>query len=112
MKFFVMAKTVLRNLFSAPATRRYPAIRRPYYKNTRGSISIAVDQCIFCGMCSRKCPSAALTVVKAGKKWTINRLRCIACGYCVEVCPKQCLAMGNHYSASVQAKTEETFSHA
>ncbi len=112
MGLFVMVKTVLRNLCSAPVTRRYPAVKRPAYTNTRGSIGITISQCIFCGMCSRKCPTAALTVNKPEKKWTINRLRCIACGYCVEVCPKKCLTMENQYSPSVQTKTEDTFSHA
>lgn len=109
MKFFNLAKTVLRNLFSSPVTRRYPFTPRNYYKNTRGKVSVTVSQCIFCGICQRKCPSAAIIVSKAEKKWTINRLRCIACNSCVENCPKHCLVMENQYSEVCTAKGEETY---
>jgi formate hydrogenlyase subunit 6/NADH:ubiquinone oxidoreductase subunit I len=109
MKIFVMAAKVLKSLFLRPATLGYPSVPRVYYKNTRGKIAIDIVKCIYCGACQRKCPSQALNVNKAGKKWVINRLRCISCGYCVEVCPKKCLIMENNYSDSTLKKEEEVF---
>ena len=109
MKIFVMASKVLRSLLSKPATLRYPFVRRIYYKNTRGKITIDITKCIYCGACQRKCPTQALIVHKIDKKWVINRLRCISCGYCVEVCPKKCLIMENQYSLSTLKQEEETF---
>ena len=99
-----IAKVVTRSALSRPATRLYPFEKRPFFKNTRGSISIEIDKCIFCGICQKKCPTQAITVTKASKDWQINRLRCIACNACVEACPKKCLAMENAYSPAVVRK--------
>lgn len=112
MKIFVMAKKVLQSLFARPATNRYPFVPKTYYKNTRGSIVIDINKCIYCGMCARKCPTQAIVVTKADKQWKIDRLRCIACGYCVDVCPVKCLSMNNAYAASVLTKEEDGFSRA
>jgi ech hydrogenase subunit F len=112
MSFFLMAKTVLKSLFRKPATRRYPFVVRPFYKNTRGKISIEIGNCIFCGICQKKCPTAAINVGKNEKKWRIDRLRCISCGYCVESCPKKCLAMENEYSQPVIIRKKEVFKNA
>jgi ech hydrogenase subunit F len=112
MSFFLMARTVLKSLFSKPATRRYPfAVRQPF-KNTRGKISVDIAKCIFCGICQKKCPTAALNVGKNEKKWRIDRLRCISCGYCVESCPKKCLSMENDYSQPITQRKKEVFRNA
>jgi ech hydrogenase subunit F len=107
--FFSLAKTVLKSLFKKPVTVQYPFGPRTYFKGTRGSIDIVIAQCIFCGICQRKCPTGAIKVDKAAKKWIINRLRCISCKGCVEVCPKKCLTQNNQYSPSVVEKKEDTF---
>ena len=109
MSFFAMTKTLTRNLFSKPATRPYPFVPKTYFANTRGRVAIAIEQCIFCGICQRKCPTSAIVVNKAEKKWTINRFACTACGNCIENCPKNCLANENHYTAPVTKKFEDAF---
>lgn len=109
MSFFSMKKTVIGSLFKKPATARYPFAPRDYHKNTRGKISIDISQCIFCGMCQRKCPTAAILVTKSDKHWEIDRLRCIACGYCVEVCPKKCLKMENKYSLPLVKRGKDKY---
>lgn len=113
MAFFVMIKTAIKSLFGKPATIKYPfGPRRPNYKNTRGRIAIDISECIFCGLCQKKCPTAAISVDKTEKKWTIDRLRCISCGSCVENCPRKCLSMQNDYSKPVTGKEEETHQNA
>lgn len=112
MKLFVMAKKVLKSLCSKPATFRYPFVPKVYYKDTRGSIFIEINKCIYCGACQRKCPAQAIAVVKADQHWKIDRLRCILCGYCLEACPVKCLFMRNIYSASVRVRQEEVFKRA
>jgi formate hydrogenlyase subunit 6/NADH:ubiquinone oxidoreductase subunit I len=99
-----MTKTVLCSLFSKPSTVRYPFEKKQVYKNTRGSIAIDIEKCIFCGICSKKCPTGAIAVNKEAKKWEINRTRCIACNYCVEVCPKKCLNNENAYTSPFTSK--------
>ncbi|MDD5108587.1 MAG: 4Fe-4S binding protein [Candidatus Omnitrophica bacterium] len=112
MKIFVMAKKVLKSLCTRPVTFRYPFVPKTYYKFTRGSITIDINRCIYCGMCQRKCPAQAILVTKDNKEWKIDRLRCVSCGYCVDVCPVKCLFMENTYSASTQTRTEEVFRRA
>lgn len=98
MGLFNIGKMVMRSLFSKPATLMYPVIPRVPTPLTRGHISIDINTCIFCGICSKKCPTGALEVNRAEKKWEINRLRCIQCNCCVEVCPKKCLIMEGSYT--------------
>ncbi len=110
MNVMNFAKTVMTNLFSKPATRPYPFEPRNYPERTRGQIGIDIDACIFCGMCMRKCPTAAITVDKVQKSWSIERFGCIQCGCCVEVCPKKCLMMQVNYPHPAGEKYEEHFS--
>jgi len=112
MPVFKMAKTVLGSLVKKPATLMYPVIPREYGAITRGHISIAIEDCIFCGMCTRKCPTHALTVSKPEKTWDIERLRCIQCGCCTEVCPKKCLSMENTYTSPSTGSVRDVFQDA
>jgi len=110
MSVISFSKTVLHNLFSKPATRMYPQVPRVYPERTRGQIGIGIDDCIFCGICSKKCPTGAIAVTRETKSWSIKRFGCIQCGACVEVCPKKCLTMLQTYTAPEALKTVETFS--
>lgn len=101
MSFFPMAGTALKNLFSKPATRLYPFVKREPFKGTRGDIGIDFAQCILCGMCARRCPTHAIDVSKERKEWKIDHLSCVICGNCVNVCPKKCLVLEPHATASV-----------
>ena len=109
MSMFSFAKTEFRNLFSKPATRPYPQQPREYPARTRGHIQNDMNVCILCGLCSKKCPTGAITVDRAGKTWSISRFSCIQCGYCVESCPKKCLSMKQTYTQPDAEKTTDTF---
>jgi len=101
--------TVLKNLFSKPATRLYPFEPREYTERTRGRVEIDIDSCIFCGMCQRKCPTGAITVNKNDKTWKIERFNCVQCACCVKNCPKKCLFMAKEYTEPGADKLEDTF---
>jgi formate hydrogenlyase subunit 6/NADH:ubiquinone oxidoreductase subunit I len=89
-----MAKIAIRNLFTKPATRRYPfAVREPF-PGSRGRVVIDFPTCIHCGACGRRCPAAAITVDRADKSWKIDHFACVQCGLCVRVCPKASLSLG------------------
>lgn len=88
-----MIRNIVRNLFHRPATRKYPFEQREPIAGSRGHLKNDIDACIFCGLCVRRCPSAALAVTKNPKSWTFDPYRCVVCGACVEVCPKKCLSM-------------------
>lgn len=108
-KFMPFAGTMLKNLFSEPVTTSYPAKPAVYPERSRGHVEITIDQCILCGLCSRSCPPRAITVDRAGNKWTINRFDCVQCGYCTEVCPKNCLTIVPGYQTPGPDKKEATY---
>jgi len=108
MSSFTMTKTVAKNLVKGPATLMYPKRKRVFTKITRGSVEIDIQKCIFCGICSKRCPTYAIVVTKVTKEckeWEIDRLKCCACNLCVEVCPKKCLSMSNQYTPPVRDRT-------
>ena len=106
---FDMLGNIFKNMVSKPATRMYPAEKREAYKDARGQIGIDVDKCIFCGICSKKCPSIALTVNKNEKSWEIDHFKCIICGVCTEVCPKKCISTEANYKSSAYVKEKSKF---
>jgi len=108
MRLFTMTKIVTKNLLSGPATLMYPKKKRSFTPITRGRVEVDIDKCIFCGMCSRRCPTYAIKVTKNCKEWQIDRLKCCTCNLCVEICPVKCLSMENQYSpALTQAEKPE-----
>jgi Formate hydrogenlyase subunit 6/NADH:ubiquinone oxidoreductase 23 kD subunit (chain I) len=113
MSFLPMAGTALKNLFSRPATRLYPFVKRDPFAGTRGNISIDFTQCILCGICARRCPTHAITVSKERKEWSMDHLSCVICTNCVIVCPKKCLKLENEATQSVPAaaSSERTETH-
>jgi len=110
MEPLIMTKTVLKNLFRRPATERYPFVPKQYAPGTRGKVLIDISKCIFCGICQRRCPTAAITVSKEKKSWEIDRMRCISCNSCVELCPKKCLALDVNYSVCSRQPYKDTYS--
>lgn len=99
----------MRNMLRRPATRDYPRVRRAPFADARGHVDINLPGCIYCGMCSRRCPVGAIRVTRAEKRWEIDRFRCVVCGECVRSCPKKCLSMGAESTAPAARKTTDVF---
>lgn len=99
----------LKNLFSKPATSQYPFKPKEYPEKSRGHVEINIDDCILCGICSRKCMSGAITVDRNNKTWTIERMGCVQCQACVNACPKNCLTMAAGYTPPSTEKTVNTY---
>ncbi len=95
-----MLKRALANVTEKPATLMYPATPAKQYEASRGHVTIAIEDCIYCGNCERHCVSQAIEVDREARTWQIDRLRCIICGLCAEVCPKDCLFVEPDYHAS------------
>ena len=109
IKFFPYGHRAIKNLFSKPATKNYPAEPAHFPERMRGHIEIKIEDCISCGLCARSCPPGALAVDRAQGTWTINRFDCVQCGSCVNVCPKKCLFMRPGYTEPQAEKRSETF---
>ncbi len=106
LKFSMIA---LKNLFSKPVTRNYPELSAKSNSASRGSVQIDIEQCVFCGLCMRRCPSEAITVDRTQKTWAIQRMGCVQCADCVSNCPKKCLSMNPRYTPPSSVKTVDTY---
>lgn len=103
MAFFSIGKLIISSLFQKEATVSYPISPMKKDPLVRGHVDIDIEACIFCGICSKKCPTDAIEVDKAEKTWEISRFQCILCNNCVESCPKKCLYMNEELTpASAQ----------
>jgi len=104
-----MLSNSLKNLVSKPATRLYPAVPANIQPNCRGRIEYDMNKCIWCMMCSRRCPTVAIESDKAAQTHKVFRMRCIACGACVEACPTDAITMLEHYADASYAPTVDTY---
>jgi ech hydrogenase subunit F len=93
-----MIRSSLKNLFSKPYTVRYPYESTGIPPNNRGQVIWDMDECIFCRLCEKNCPTKAITTNKEAKSQTIVRARCIQCRTCVDVCPKHCIYLKPEYT--------------
>ena len=109
MSYFEMTKLALKWSLSKPATSQYPFTPRKALAKSRGRLEFTKDNCIYCNVCAKKCPTDALVVNRKEKQWVIDRLRCITCGCCVEICPKKSLAMVTNHEGPKVTRDHETF---
>ena len=94
---FEILPALLGNLTNTPVTRPYPRDGRPPFPSARGRIESVIENCIFCGICQKRCPADCIVVNKAEKTWSVDPYQCIICGVCVEVCPTDAIAMRLEY---------------
>jgi formate hydrogenlyase subunit 6/NADH:ubiquinone oxidoreductase subunit I len=109
MAYFQMSTLALKWVFAKPATSRYPFEPRQAIANSRGQLVFTKDTCVYCTVCAKKCPTGALVVNRAQKRWTIDRLLCITCGYCVEACPKKSLELATAHGTPAVTKDRESY---
>ncbi|HBQ85699.1 MAG TPA: hypothetical protein DD811_04345 [Syntrophomonas sp.] len=105
----VMLPTIMKNLFSRPETRLYPAEVRELYPHTRGHIEFEEEKCVFCTMCAKRCPSGAITVDRDNKTWTLEPFRCIVCETCIEGCPREAIKLIEQWRTPACAKPTEVY---
>ena len=105
MSYMPILKTIIKSLFKKPPTVSYPF--KPIVRDSlvRGHVTVEIENCIYCGMCVRKCPTDAIATDKAKKEWEISHFKCIVCGACVEACPKKCMFMRPELTPSSNALT-------
>ena len=102
---FKLGKMTLRSLFSKPETIRYPFEEPEHPACMKGLVEFDYTNCIYCGICEKRCPTNAISVNKDDQTWTIDHFSCIQCGSCIRECPKSCLTMD---PVLVHPSTEKT----
>jgi len=106
--------TLMRQLFSRPATNPFPvkymprsvtALLRavgagrasihppvPVPADLRGKIAYDREKCIGCGLCVRVCPASVIQLLPEVKKIRMYVARCTFCAQCVDACPVDALS--------------------
>jgi ech hydrogenase subunit F len=107
MAYFEMSRLALKWALKKPVTSRYPFEPRVAFPGSRGRLVFTKDNCVYCTVCAKKCPTKALVVNRPQKKWAIDRLLCISCGYCVEACPKKSLELTPAHGVPTRTKDLE-----
>ncbi len=104
-----MLPTIIKNLFSRPATRRYPYkdIREPFL-GYRGRIHLDPRKCDLSRDCARVCPSGAIEVSPEDRQWTYHPFRCVYCGACMQICPQRAITQDKFYAKPATTKEIET----
>jgi NADH-quinone oxidoreductase subunit I len=99
----------IKNLFSKPATVKYPSEPSPPPLGYRGLIIYRKELCIFCTRCEMVCPPGAIRFTRkedGTKEFHYNPYLCIYCGECVRACPKPgCLTQSEKVAPPATAAT-------
>ena len=61
---FKLGKMTLRSLFSKPETIRYPFEEPEHPACMKGVVEFDYSNCIYCGICEKRCPTNAISVNK------------------------------------------------
>lgn len=106
---FKLGKMTLRSLFEKPETVRYPFEEPEHPAALRGKVAFCNDDCIYCGICEKRCPTGAIKVDKKEGTWSIDHFKCIQCDTCARECPKGCISMEPVLVHPSKEKSIETF---
>ncbi|RJX16708.1 MAG: 4Fe-4S dicluster domain-containing protein [Desulforudis sp.] len=105
----LMSGNLIKNLFSGPATRPYPIVKREPFPRARARLAYDPDKCTYCGICANICPAAAISVEEDRENLHISRVynsfACISCARCAELCPQGSLRMEVSPHGAADAKT-------
>ena len=107
MAYFQMTRLALKWAVSKPVTTRYPFEPRVPIAGSRGLLHFALETCVFCTVCAKRCPTGAIVVRRTPKRWGIDRLLCISCGACVDACPKKSLTLTTAHGVPAITKDRE-----
>ena len=113
-----MVKTTVSNIFTKPATSKYPFVKPKLSENFRGQPQYNITSCNVismgnpnfgfdvkaivgsaCQVCVRDCPVGAITIVEVdGKRRPqFDYNKCIFCNQCVESCQRKAIVRSDIY---------------
>jgi NAD(P)H-quinone oxidoreductase subunit I len=100
MRIGTMLSDVLRSIFSPPATREYPSVRKDAPERLRGKLTWDRSKCTGCSLCAKECPANAIEMIlidRASKRFVMryHMDACTFCAQCVQNCRFNCIEMSN-----------------
>ena len=101
---FKLGKMTLSSIFKKPETVQYPVQTKEAPAGLKGHIAIEIDNCIFCSMCAKACPTNAIVVNRDERTWSIDYLQCVQCFNCTFACRKDCLHMETAFPQATTTK--------
>ena len=103
-----MIKELLSNLFTKPATSKYPFVKADVAEGFRGKQVYDISLCMSCGLCSRDCPAKAIEMVEVdGKRRPLFHLDlCIFCYQCAESCPRNAIKSSGFFELASINKSD------
>ncbi|MGB8779160.1 MAG: 4Fe-4S binding protein [Candidatus Bathyarchaeia archaeon] len=107
-KLSPMLKEVIAQIFTKPATQKYPAVRPKIPEGFRGKQIFDINLCISCGLCASDCPAKAIEMVDVeGKKRPLFHLdRCVFCYQCAEGCPRNAIKETGFFELASTSKCD------
>ena len=113
MRMATMLSDVIRSAWRKPVTRKYPFVVRPAPARLRGKLVWNPEKCTGCALCSKDCPSDAITLVVNDKQtktfvMRYNVDRCTFCAQCVVNCRFKCIEL-MHDQWELAALSREAF---
>jgi formate hydrogenlyase subunit 6/NADH:ubiquinone oxidoreductase subunit I len=103
-----MIKEVLSQIFTKPATSKYPCVKASVPEDFRGKQVFDINLCVGCGLCSRDCPAKAIEMVEVdGIRRPLFHLDlCIFCYQCAEGCPRNAIKSSMFFELASTNKSD------
>jgi formate hydrogenlyase subunit 6/NADH:ubiquinone oxidoreductase subunit I len=105
-----LMRSALAGLLRRRFTQKYPKVKPSIPGDFRGKLHHDRGKCIYCGLCEKYCPSAAITVDREKKIWRHDLGKCLFCAQCEETChllPKRdAIKMSTEFELAVLSQKE------
>jgi formate hydrogenlyase subunit 6/NADH:ubiquinone oxidoreductase subunit I len=103
-----MIKEVLSQIFTKPATSKYPFVKASVPEDFRGKQVFDINLCVGCGLCSRDCPAKAIEMVDVGgiRRPLFHLDLCIFCYQCAEGCPRNAIKSSMFFELASTNKSD------
>lgn len=103
-----MIKEVLSQIFTKPATSKYPFVKASVPEDFRGRLVFDITLCVGCGLCSRDCPAKAIEMVEVDeiRRPLFHLDLCIFCYQCAESCPRNAIKSSMFFELASTNKSD------